>query len=168
MMRPMFAFAALALLAACDKGNEKGTDISISGTDSQGKPAVARLDGGTGRVTLDVPGVKLDLPLPKVTLNADDFDIGGVALYPGSTVNGLHVLTDKAGGSDDAVNIRFDSPAAPATVAAWFAEKMRQKGFTLTADGTSLSGKTEDGDPFTLRLTPGAAGHSSGVIDMKS
>ena len=160
------AASALVLLSACDKG-AKGTDITISGTDSEGKPATAKMDGATGRVTIDVPGVKVDVPLPRIELDSGNFDVGGVKLYPGSTVSGLNVLTDKKGDGGDGVKITFDAPADPATVSAWFAEKMRKQEFSVTADGTSLSGKTDDGDPFSLKLTPGAAGHSIGIFETR-
>ena len=160
------AASALVLLSACDKG-AKGTDITISGTDSEGKPATAKMDGATGRVTIDVPGVKVDVPLPRIELDSGNFDVGGVKLYPGSTVSGLNVLTDKKGDGSDGVKITFDAPADPATVSAWFAEKMRKQDFSVTADGTSLSGKTDDGDPFSLKLTPGAGGHSVGVFETR-
>lgn len=163
------ATAALALLTACGKSDDKnGTEISITGTDSKGKPAGAKLDGKAGRVTLDVPGVKLDLPLPKIELDAGDFGIGDVSLYPGTKINTLNIATDKKGDGEDEVKITFDAPATPDKVIAWFAEQMKAEGFTLNLNGASIAGKTDDGDPFTLNLTPGADGHSIGVLDLMS
>jgi len=168
MRASLFALAApLALLAGCG-GDDKGTSISITGNDNEGKPAAASIDGESGKVKIDVPGFAANITLPKIQLDADNFDIGGVKLYPGSTVTAMNIDAGKKAGNADTVRISFDSPADPATVKAWFVEKMKAESFTVADAATGLSGKTDDGDAFTLTLTPGATGHSTGTIDITS
>lgn len=168
MRASLLALAApLTLLAGCG-GDDTGTSISIKGNDSEGKPAVASVDGKSGQVKIDVPGFEANIKLPKVQLDADNFDIGGVKLYPGSNVTSMNIDAAEKGKVGDAVTIAFDSPADAATVKAWFLEKMKAESFTVAEAATGLSGKTDDGDAFTLTLTPGATGHSNGTINIKN
>ncbi|MBY8825914.1 hypothetical protein [Sphingomonas colocasiae] len=165
MRASLLALAApLALLAGCGGGDDAGTSISIKGNDTEGKPATAIMDGGTGAVKIDVPGFEASIKLPKVQLDADNFDIGGVKLYPGSKVTAMNIDAAKKGETKDSVTIAFDSPADAATVKAWFLEKMKAESFTVAEAATGLSGKTDDGNAFTLTLTQGAAGSSTGSI----
>jgi hypothetical protein len=153
------AFLPVLLLSGC--GDDKGTTISINGKDEAGKPATASMDGDTGRVKVDVPGFAADIKLPKIQLDAGNFDMNGVKLYPGSTITNMSI--DSAKGAD-AVAISFSAPADPAKVKTWFAGKMKAARFTVADATGGLSGKTEDGDGFSLTLTPDANGHSNGTI----
>ncbi len=40
------------------------------------------MDGNTGAVAINVPGFSGKLDLPKIHLDADDFEMNGVHLYP--------------------------------------------------------------------------------------
>ena len=51
----------------------------------------ASIDGGSGQVKIDVPGFEANIKLPKVQLDAANFDIGGVKLYPGSKVTSMNI-----------------------------------------------------------------------------
>ena len=171
MRASLLALAApLALLSGCggNGDNDTGTSISITGNDNEGKPAAASLDGKSGEVKIDVPGFEANIKLPKLQLDADNFDIGGVKLYPGSKVTAMNIDTGKKAKVGDTVTIAFDSPADVATVKAWFIEKMKAESFTLAEAATGISGKTDEGDAFTLTLTPGAAGQSKGAINITS
>jgi hypothetical protein len=168
MRASLLALAApLALLAGCG-GDDKGTSISITGNDNEGKHVTTSVDGNSGKVKIDVPGFAANITLPKIQLDADNFDIGGVKLYPGSTVTAMNIDAGKKGQNADTVSIVFDSPADAATVKAWFLEKMKAERFTVAEAATGISGKTDDGDAFTLTLAPGATGHSKGTIDITS
>lgn len=157
-MRAMLSLALLPALLLASCGDDKGTSISISGKDENGKPATASMNGDTGRVKVDVPGFAADIKLPKIQLDAANFDMNGVKLYPGSTITNMNIDSAKGG---DAVAISFDSPADPAKVKAWFAEKMQAARFTVADAPAGLSGRTDDGDAYSLTLAPGADGHSS-------
>lgn len=160
----ILSLAPLALLAAC--GDGKGTTISIDAKGESGEQVAAKADGDTGRVSVDTPVFKANIKLPKVMLDADNVDIGGVPLYPGSTVQSVNITADEQGGADKGlVRIRFAAPADPAAVREWFAGKMRGAGFTLAAAGNGLAGKTKDGEPFRMELT-GAAGKTEGVLSL--
>lgn len=164
-----FALAGLtmfALLAACDKSGDagNGTAISIQGKTDEGENASASANPD-GRVKIDLPGFKADVNLPTISLDAENMDIGGVKLYPGSKVTAVNILGDgKADSDHDKVVIVFDAPTDATALKAWFTEKMADEKFAVAATANGLSGKTDEDEPFTLDFTPGAAGHTTGTF----
>ncbi|OYY67754.1 hypothetical protein [Sphingomonas sp. 28-63-12] len=166
MRRSMLMLMLCALpLAGCGDAGKDGTTISIKSGGADGN-VIAGVDGKTGEVAINTPGFSGKLTLPKLSLNSSDFDLNGVHLYPGSTISGMNIVAhDGKNGSDKSqVRITFDSPAAPAIVRDWFFDKLGKAKFTLTKDGTGLTGKDDEKKPFKLELTPAANGHSTGVI----
>lgn len=154
-----------SLLAACNSHGE-GTNFSLDATTESGGKVKAGVDGTTGGVTIDAPGLKAAIALPKIQLDADDVDISGVKLYPGSKVTGMNVTANDRTHSGGQVRIAFDAPADAATVKDWFGKEMTKKAFKFSASAAGLSGTTEDGDAFSLDLKPGAAGHTSGTLNV--
>jgi len=145
----LLAAAALALpLAACDKAGE-GTSITVNATDGN---AIAAVDGKSGEMKVNLPGFSGAIKLPKVQLDAGNFDLNGVHLYPGSTIETVNVAGGK--GEDGGVHVAFTSPADAERVRAWFQERLGKVGFTLHRDGTGLAGTTDENKPFRLSLTP--------------
>ena len=163
MLRPLLVALVLLPLAACDSG-KSGTSISINSSDSDGN-VTAKIDGG-GQATIDTPFFKGKVTIPKLKLDATNFDMNGVHLYPGSTISGMNIdAHDKPGKDDDgSVRVAFASPAAPATVRDWFKDKLTAAGFKLDAAGDGLTGKTDEGQPFKLDLTADGADKAKGVI----
>lgn len=146
MNRLFLPVAILALpLTACDRGND-GTSISIDGNS-----AGASVDGKSGEVKIDTPVFKGSFNLPKMNLTADNFDINGVHLYPGSRIADMNI--NARGEGDGIVSVKFDSPATPATVRDWFVKEFEKAGVKVSADGNNLKGTTED-KPFRIDLTP--------------
>lgn len=156
-----FVLALAFPLAACD-GADQGTSISVTGNGADGNRQVAGVDGTTGQVKIDVPGFQGTFKLPKIQMTADNFDLNGVRLYPGSKVSGFNVATK--GEDDGQVRIAFDSPATAATVRAWFAERLPKAGFRVRADGQGLIGTTDDKKPFALKLDQSGADRARGTI----
>src|SRR3546814_12555018 len=83
MWLSLILLTAVAPLAACWSNGDSGTTITINSTDSDGN-VVARADGASGKVSNDLPGFSGELKLPKIHLDAEDFDLNGVQRYPGS------------------------------------------------------------------------------------
>ena len=165
-------FAALAL-AACGSSSDDGTlgtEISIDATTDEGNPVKASSDGKTGEIAIDVPGFKANIAMPKIKLDADNFDIDGVKLYPGSKVISMKIdqitrTTGSAGDNNGTVRISFDAPATPDVVKAWFSEKLTGNDkFTVNPTANGFAGTNKDGDPFTLDLRPGVTGHTTGSM----
>lgn len=164
MSNRILLLAALLPLAAC--GSDKGTTVSINASGADGNVSFGT--DANGHVAIDSPVFKGKITLPKLQLDADNFDMNGVHLYPGSTISGMNVDAREGAGDvkgDDAhVRVQFASPAAPATVRDWFKGKLDAAGFTVSADGAGLSGTTDEDKPFKLDLTPGGSDKTKGVI----
>ena len=186
------ALALLAVLGGCGKDKDHSVSVSIGDkddaaakasaasatsstttttttatSDGKGNVSVSSSDG-SGNVKIDAPGFKLDVDVPKSLIDNTNFDLDGVKLYPGSR---MRAMTVNAGKGSARVHIRFLSPADPATVRGYLMGRFADRGRVVTANGMTLSGKTDEGKPFTIVLTPSAGGHTSGdieIVDPKS
>lgn len=158
------ACVVLLPLAACDGANQ-GTSIAINATGEDGN-MIAGVDGRTGQVSFNAPGVSGKLKLPKILLDAGNFDMNGVHLYPGSTISSMNIDAHERPGSDDhgSVRVSFESPAAPGAVRDWFRKKLSGAGYKIQVEGNGLAGTSGQGKPFRIDLTPAGANHSSGTI----
>ncbi|MCU6455773.1 hypothetical protein LPN01_16965 [Sphingomonas sp. A2-49] len=155
----LFAAATLALpLAACDRSGT-GTSVSIN---TDGGNTLAAVDGRSGEVKIAVPGFSGQIKLPRLQLDANDFDLNGVHLYPGSTIEAVDV--GAADRSRAGLRVRFTSPATPEQVRDWFERRLGKAGFALHRDGAGLSGTTDEHKPFRLDLTAADPTHAKGSI----
>ena len=148
-------------LAGCNRPDE-GTSISIN---ADGGNVLGAVDGRSGEVKLDVPGFSGKIALPRIKLDATNFDLNGVHLYPGSTIDNVDVAGDD---KDGAVHVAFTSPADPATVRRWFEERLGKAGFKVDAVGNGLAGTTDENKSFALDLTPDGSGRAKGKIALGS
>lgn len=160
MPRPLLllTFALPLALGACGGGS--GTSFSLESDDN----ATFSSDAN-GQVSIKTDGFTGGFKLPKMTVTAENFDLDGVKLYPGSTVRNFDIKADSNDGKDKgSVAIRFDSPASVDKVAAWFRDGMTKHGFKVEPDGAGLKGTTEDGERFVLTLSGDGADKSKGVL----
>lgn len=164
MIRFALLLAPLAL-AACDGA---GTNISLSGN-GDGEGNVSIKTGPDGQVSIEAPGVSIASKLPKINLTAEDFDVNGLKLYPKSAIRELNAVgNDKLGSKqDNHVTVVFDSPAALATVQAWFRDNLAKQGFKVEAKGNGFAGTTKEGDPFTLELNADGEDKAKGRIEVR-
>ena len=156
---PIIPLALLLLLAACNQSDE-GTTIAIN---ADGGNVTGGIDGKTGALKINVPGFKGELALPKMTLNAENFDMNGVHLYPGSSIQGMNIQ-DGNGKGKEGVQLSFTSPATPQVVRDWFMTQLQKGGFTVAANGNRLSGTTEENKAFTLDLAPEGGDKAKGTL----
>jgi hypothetical protein len=121
-----------------------------------------------GNVSVSIPGFDAKVKVPTGIMGSGNFDIDGVKLYPKSTVTSFNLNVDSktTGGnsSDPVVKMNFAAPADVATVTNWYKGQFAAKSVTATQTATGFSGRTEDGDTFTIAFTPGAAGQTNGAI----
>lgn len=150
-------------LAACDGS---GTSISINTKDDEGNSTIST--DANGQVEIKAPGFAGSIRLPKIQINAEDFEVNGVKLYPGSTIDDFRADAEDKGGDDDKgrVTIRFRSPATPVTVRDWFRDNMTKQGFKVETRGNGLTGTTEDGQPFAVQLDADGDGKSKGRMEV--
>lgn len=163
-MSRLMLLALVALpLAACNKPDE-GTSISINADSGN---VLGAMDGKSGEVKLDIPGFSGKIKLPKIQLDAKNFDLNGVHLYPGSTVDTVNVANgDKAESGN--VQVSFTSPADPATVQQWFQDRLNKAGFHVNPGGNGLVGTTDENKPFALDLSPDGQDRAKGKITLGS
>ena len=160
--RLLFAAAPALPLAACDR-SDSGRSGSIA---TDGGNTLAAVDGRSGEVKIALPGFSGQIKLPRLRLDADDFDLNGVPLYPGSTVDTVDIAAGNRDrqGQQQGLRLGFTSPAGPDRVRDWFDQRLGKAGFTLRRDGSGLIGTTKDRKPFRLDLAPADATHSKGTI----
>ena len=152
----MARLAALLLalpLAACGGGGGD-SNFSIHAEGKDGNVAVA--SDGSGHMSIKAPGIEGSIKLPKIDIDAADFDVDGVKLYPGSKIHDFNIsAADRAASGKDQgqVTIAFDSPASLDKVQGWFRDNMAQQGFKVAPKGNGFAGTTSDGGAVTLDLT---------------
>lgn len=158
----------LLSLTACD-GSGTGTSIKINAkSDENGSSTTVSTDGN-GQAAIKVPGFEGSIKLPQIHVNAENFDLNGVKLYPNSQVKALNVDAHSGGGEDEGkVDVTFESPAALATVQGWFRDKMTARGFKVEADGSGLKGTTNEGEPFRLALSADGDRKTKGKLEVGS
>ncbi|MEP3226073.1 MAG: hypothetical protein ABJO01_08865 [Parasphingorhabdus sp.] len=162
------AAASMAVSACSGSDNSSEDDgfaISFnSDGESDGESADIEIsgDGEDSKFSLKTDGFSMDIDLPKMSFDSDDFDLNNVSLYPGSKVTGLNVEDNDGNGGK--VSLSFKAPTSFDTLVSWYEEKMSDQNFIFEKDGNILSGKTDDGDPFILELTEKSADETVGKL----
>ena len=160
---------ALGLVACSSKDEtEEGTTVNIDATTDEGSTVKITADGKTGNVGFKVPGFDTNIRLPKKLLDDSNFDIDGVKLYPGSTVDTVNITANDKGGKDEQTDVRigFTSPADPAKVSDWFKDQFGKQSIKAEGDATKLTGTTKDGEVFTIELTE-KDGKTAGLVNIR-
>lgn len=164
-MRLFVLSAALAVaLTACNRVTpEEAGAVNLD--PEAGNSIVDVTSGdGKGQVTLNLPGgIGASVSVPTEIMDGAHMEIDGVGLYPGGKIGRLNVKDQGAGGL---VAIAFSAPADPATVADWYEKQFAAQQRVVARTGTTLTGVTEDGDPFTLVITADGSG-ARGVMTTK-
>jgi len=155
--------ASLALLAACE-AKLGGDDPAAGGNvTAEGKSA-------NDMVSIKAPGVDIKVNIPEAM--KDEISSEGDTLYPGSTVEGMHIEAGGGGEKNGAVELRFASADAPDKVAAWYRDPARAD---IAIDREAREGtgfvfnghQKDDNSPFKLRLSPRAGGGTDGVLSIQ-
>jgi uncharacterized glyoxalase superfamily protein PhnB len=179
------AGVALLALAACggskvetaDSDTGKKVSISIDAKDDDSATASASSTDDEGAVTVDANtdtgkfglklpgGIEANVNVPGGMVDKTHFDIDGVGLYPGAKIGTVNVKALTGKGKDNAtVKIGFTAPADAAAVADWYQQQFEAKKVAVSRSGETLTGKTDDGDDFTLALTPAGTGTAKGEL----
>jgi hypothetical protein len=166
MLVPALALAACGEKSANDGGGDV-KDVTINAKGEDGGTVTIRADDKGSSIRIDGDGVNINADLPGIDgLDvASDFDIDGVKLYPGAKITSINVNADggKPEGQQGVVDFALTAPAAPATVLAWYSKAFADKGIATTTKGSTLSGKTKDGDAFAIELAPDGTGSKGKV-----
>jgi hypothetical protein len=58
----------------------------------------------------------------------------------------------------------FTAPAAPDQVRAYFVDQFKKQGVEAALSGDSVSGKSKDGSPFTIQVSPASNGSQGKIV----
>lgn len=145
---------AVPLLAGCNvhsKNPENGDDnVTIRADDS-------------GHIEFNLPIAEGKLKIPAGMMHNGNFDIDGVKLMPGSQVTGFSMFAADKGAD---VTMAFTAPASPDDVRSYYVEQFRKQGVEAALAGDAVQGKTSDGSPFAIHVSPGPGG-SQGRIEVQ-
>ena len=140
------------LLGACHASSgSNGDNVSINTADN-------------GELSVKLPFGQAAVKLPESTFRTGTFDIDGVKMVPGTTLHGFNM---NAGDKGATIHLAFEAPKSADEVRAYFLDEFKQKGDTATQSGNAISGKTKEGDQFTIDVQPAAQG-STGTITVQS
>ena len=146
------ALAACNIHAKHDDGDDNDANETVN------------ISGGTdGNVSFDLPFMKGQVKLPEGAFHGGNFDIDGVKMYPGASINSFHV---EANDDVSVVNLGFKAPAPAEKVRAYFVDEFKKRGVEATASGDAVSGKTKDGGPFEIHVQDSGGG-SQGTIRLE-
>src|SRR5206468_3774312 len=104
-----------------------------------------------GNVSFDVPFAKGQIKLPSSLMNKGNIDIDGVKLMPGSQVTGFNVESHNDVSN---VDMSFTAPASPDQVRSYFVDQFKKQGAEVSLAGNMVTGKSKDGNPFTIDVSP--------------
>lgn len=141
----------LPLLAGCNvhyKNPANGDEnVSVNADDS-------------GHISFNLPIGEGQLKLPTSMMHNSNFDIDGVKLPPGSSVNGFNLDAHDKGAT---VDLSFTNSKSPDEVRSYFLDQFKKQGVEAALSGDLVVGKSKDGSPFTIEVSS-AAGGSQGKI----
>ncbi|MFC7498932.1 hypothetical protein ACFQRC_06830 [Enterovirga sp. GCM10030262] len=167
------ALCAASLLAACEAKIGK-EDAAAPTADADGAREEISAEGKAeeGQFSINAPGFDLKFDIPDGLAERAEVESDSDILYPGSSLSGLHIEAgERSDGRDrGAVELRFASADAPDKIAAWYRDPARAAVLTIASagregDDTVIRGtQKEDGDPFTVRLSPASGGGTDGRL----
>jgi hypothetical protein len=117
----------------------------------------------SGHIEFNLPVAEGKLKVPAAMMHNGDFDIDGVKLMPGSSVTGFSVLAGDKGAN---VTMAFKASASADEVRSYYVDQFRKQGVEAALAGDTVAGKTNDGNPFAIHVSPAASG-STGKIEIQ-
>ena len=142
----------LPLLAGCNvhsKNPVAGDDnVSIHADES-------------GNIAFNLPIAEGKLKVPTNFMHEGDVDIDGVKLMPGSSLTGFN-LDSRNDVSN--VDMSFTSTASPDEVRAYYVDQFKKQGVEAAIAGDAVTGKSKDGSPFTIQVSPAANGSTGKIV----
>jgi hypothetical protein len=145
-------FLALPLLAGCNVHSKNPAN---------GDENVTIQADENGSIAFNLPIAEGKLKVPAGFMHNGNFDIDGVKLPPGSSVTGFSVFARDKGST---VNMSFNAPGSPDQVRSYFVDQFKKQGVEAALAGNAVSGKSKDGNSFTIEVSPGANGSQGKIV----
>jgi hypothetical protein len=114
-----------------------------------------------GQIAFNLPIAEGQVKVPASMMHGGNFDIDGVRLMPGSQVTGFNV---DAAHENATVDMSFTAPVPPNDVRSYFLDQFRQKHVEAAIAGDTVTGKSKDGNPFTIQVTPAPNGSQGKIV----
>jgi len=148
-----FAFLlVLPLLAGCNVHSKNpansGDDVTI------------HADEG-GNIAFNLPIAQGQVKIPSGFMHEGDIDIDGVKLMPGSKVTGFNLDSHNDVSN---VDMSFTAPASPDQVRSYFVDQFKKQGVEAALSGDTVSGKSKDGNPFTIQVSQAGSGSVGKIV----
>ncbi|HEX3676336.1 MAG TPA: hypothetical protein VHU79_02925 [Sphingomicrobium sp.] len=142
----------LPLLAGCNVHSKNPAtndeNVSVHADDS-------------GHISFNLPIGQGQLKLPTSIMHNGNFDIDGVKLPPGSSVNGFNLDAHDKGAT---VDMSFTNPKSPDEVRSYFLDQFKKQGVEAALSQDSVTGKSKDGSPFTIEVSSAAGGSQAKIV----
>ena len=143
---------ALPLLAGCNvhskNPKDSGDNVSIHADES-------------GNIAFNLPIAEGQVKIPSGFMHEGDIDIDGVKLMPGSKVTSFNLDSHNDVSN---VDMTFTAPASPDEVRSYFLDQFRKQGAEVALAGDAVTGKSKDGSPFTISVSPAANGSQGKIV----
>ena len=164
--------AALTVLTGCEGEIGQTGQTGQTGTGEAGGSEAASGKSEEGKLSIKAPGFDMKINIPKGL--ADQADTDSELIFPGASLGGMHIEagSERAGKRNSGVELRFTSSEPLAKVAAWYRDPARAGSFSTAStrregEAVVISGTQKgDGDPFSLRLSPGPARGTEGRLTL--
>ena len=115
----------------------------------------------SGHVAFNLPFMQGQVKVPAGMMHNGSFDIDGVKLMPGSKMTGFNLDSHNDVSN---VELAFTSPAPPEQVRAYYVDQFKQKGVEASLSGDAVTGKSKDGKPFRIEISPTAGGSQGKLV----
>ena len=142
----------LPLLAGCNVHSKHGED---------GDDSVSLSADQNGQVAFNFPFAKGNIKLPASMMHNGDLDLDGVKMPAGTSTTGFHM---NSANHQTTVVMDFTNPQTPEQVRSYFVDAFGKKGLEAKVEGNSVIGKSKDGNPFTIAVSPGPNGSQGQIV----
>jgi len=115
----------------------------------------------SGNIAFNLPIAEGKLKVPATFMHEGDVDIDGVKLMPGSVLTGFNL--DSHNGVSN-VDMSFTAPASPDEVRSYYVDQFRKQGIEAALAGDAVTGKSKDGSPFAIHVSPSSNGSQGKIV----
>jgi len=84
-----------------------------------------------------------------------------VKLMPGSVLTGFNLDSHN---NVSNVDMSFTASASPDEVRSYYLDKFKNQGVEVALAGDAVTGKSKDGSPFTIQVSPAANGSTGKIV----
>lgn len=142
----------LPLLAGCNVHSKNPAD---------GDDNVSIHADQSGQIAFNLPIAEGKLKIPGNFMHEGDVDIDGVKMMPGSTLTGFNLDSHNEVSN---VQMSFTSTASPDEVRSYYVDQFKKQGVEAAIAGDAITGKSKDGGPFTIQVSPAANGSQGKIV----